>query len=85
MAYNRLYGYPSDEKLEKALKECSYKSVFLLDRLPYIVDYARTETKEQQDILHGYLKEAYKDLGYKIISVPAFSVEERVRFILNNR
>lgn len=86
-AYDRLYDYPKNPVLEETMKKCSYKKVFLLDQLPYELDYARTESKEMQDRLHGLLKEAYMRLNMEIIEVPVFPMEERQKradFILKN-
>lgn len=83
-AYNKLYKVSHDAVLEKAISDCSYKKVFLLDQLPYIIDYARTESKEQQDLLHQYLEEAYRSHGFDLVRVPVLSVEQRVEFILKN-
>ncbi len=84
IAYDRLYKYPQNPLLTEALKTCSYKKVFLLEQLAYVVDYARIETKKQQDQLHHYLKEAYQELGFQIVTVPVLPPEERMQFILDN-
>lgn len=83
-AYYKLYGILFNPILQNALKKCSYKKVFLLDQLPYEFDYARTETKEQQDKLHELLKEAYQQLNFEIVKIPVLPIEERVKFILNH-
>ena len=83
-AYDTLHQAPPNPILDKASKECKYKKVFLLDQLPFTEDYARTETKEQQDQLHGLLKETCRRLGFPIIEVPVLPIEERVDFVLRN-
>ena len=83
-AYDTLHQAPPNPILDKASKECKYKKVFLLDQLPFTEDYARTETKEQQDQLHGLLKETYRRLGFPIIEVPVLPIEERGEFVLRN-
>ncbi len=83
-AYYTLYGVSSTEALDEAIKKCNYKKVFLLDQLPYTLDYARTETKEQQDKLHELLEKAYRDLGFEIVQVPVLPIEERVEFVLKH-
>jgi len=84
-AYYKLYKIQSSVLFKNALKKCSYKKVFLLDQLPYDPDYARTETKEQQDELHKLLGQVYQKLGLTIIKVPIFTTkEDRVDFVLKN-
>ena len=83
-AYDKLYGVKSNLLLEDASKKCSYRKIFLLEQLPFVADYARTETKEQQDELHKLLEEAYEMLGFTVVKVPILPVEKRVDFVLNN-
>ena len=83
-AYDALYGVSSNTTLEAAIKKCDYRKVFLLDRLPYTQDYARTETKEQQDKLHELLEKAYRELNFEIVKVPLMPIENRVEFVLQN-
>jgi len=83
-AYNKLYSAPDQGVLRSALQRCAYKKIFILDQLPYALDYARTETKEQQDRLHQLLEEAYRRLNFEIVKVPVLSLKERVEFVLNN-
>ncbi len=83
-AYYKLHGIPINIALKNLLKKCIYKKVFLLDQLPYEFDYARTETKKQQDKLHELLKGAYQQLNFEIVKVPVLPIEERVKLILKN-
>ena len=83
-AYDKLYEVENNLILENAMKECWYKKIFILDQLPYIVDYARTESKEQQDKLHEYLEEVYRMLNFEVVRVPVLPPEERLKFILGN-
>ena len=83
-AYDTLHQASRNPLLDEAAKSCSYKKIFLLDRLPLAEDYARTETPEQQDQLHALLEKAYQDLGFPIVQVPVMPVEERADFILRN-
>ena len=46
LAYYRFLNLPEDEKLTEALRTVSYKKVFVLDCLPLMKDYARTEDEE---------------------------------------
>ncbi|MEO6455854.1 MAG: ATP-binding protein [Ginsengibacter sp.] len=43
LVYYRFLNIAEDEKLTRALFEVSYKKIFILDCLPLIKDYARTE------------------------------------------
>ena len=84
LAYYRFLNLPQDEKLTEALLTVSYKKVFVLDCLPLVKDYARTEDMEAQKKIHALLLEVYKSLGFPVIQVPVLKPEERVDFILKN-
>jgi len=83
-AYMEMCGMKNDSHLLTALKKCNYKKVFLMELLKYEVDYARTESKEEAQLLDNLFKKSYSDLGIKVIKVPRMSVEKRVKFILDN-
>jgi len=83
-AYMKLCGIKEDKNLNKALKNCYYKKIFLLELIKYEVDYARTESQEEAMLIENLLEKSYRDLNIEIIRVPKMSVEERVKFILNN-
>jgi predicted ATPase len=84
LAYYRFLNLPENEKLQKALSQASYKKVFILDPLPLVNDYARTEDSAAQKNLHELLTEVYESLGFPIVHVPIFPPEKRVDFILKN-
>ena len=84
LAYYRFLNLPEDEKLTKVLRTVSYKKVFILDCLPLIKDYARTEDVAAQRKIHALLVEVYESLGFPIVQVPVLPPEERVDFILKN-
>ena len=84
LAYYRFLNLPEDEKLTEALRTVYYKKVFVLDCLPLVKDYARTEDMEAQKKIHALLLEVYKSLGFPVIQVPVLQPEERVDFILKN-
>lgn len=84
LAYYRYLNLPEDEKLTEALRTVSYKKIFILDCLPMLIDYARTEDAAAQQKIHALLIEVYKSLNFPIILVPVLKPEERVDFILNN-
>ena len=84
LAYYRFLNLPEDEKLTEALRTVSYKKIFILDRLPFVKDYARTEDEAAQKKIHALLVEVYAELGFPIIQVPVPAPKERVDFILKN-
>lgn len=84
LAYYRFLNLPEDEKLTEALRTVSYKKIFLLDCLPLVKDYARTEDGAAQKKIHALLIQVYESLGFPIIQVPVLKPEERVDFILKN-
>lgn len=84
LAYYRFQDLPEDEKLQKALREASYKKVFILNPLPLMNDYARTEDEAAQKKIHVLLTEVYESLGFPVMHVPILSPEGRADFILKN-
>lgn len=56
--------------------------VFLFERLPLEDDSLRVESDESADFLHRQLLQVYTNLGYKPISVPVLTVEQRVKFVI---
>ena len=84
LAYYRFLNLPEDEKLTEALLTVSYKKIFILDCLPLVKDYARTEDTVAQKKIHALLIEVYESLGFPIVQVPVLPPEERVDFILRN-
>lgn len=84
LAYYRFLNLPEDDKLKNALREVSYKKVFILDPLPLEKDYARTEDEAAQKTIHRLLTEVYEPLPTPVMQVPVLSPEERVDFILQN-
>lgn len=96
-AYYKLCGLENDSFLEQAIRDSSYKKVFLLGFFNFDQkkDYARTETKEEQLLLQKYLEESYKKLNIPLIEVPVVHKidknnrpinwkEKRLRYILDN-
>lgn len=84
MAYYQFLELDYDEKLLNAINQVSYKKIFILDRLPFTKDYARTENEDDQKVIHQLIIETYTNLGFTIVLVPVLPPEERVQFILNN-
>ncbi|MEJ7827346.1 MAG: ATP-binding protein [Segetibacter sp.] len=84
LAYYRFLNLPEDERLLQALNDVSYKKIFILDFLPLVKDYARTEDATAQKNIHAMLTEVYELLPFPVIHVPILKPEERVDFILKN-
>jgi predicted ATPase len=84
LAYYRFLNLTEDDKLIEALKNVSYKKVFIMDYLPLKNDYARNENAEAQKKIHELITEVYESLSFPVIHVPVLPAEERVDFILKN-
>lgn len=84
LAYYRFLNLPPDEKLLKALAKVVYKKVFILDPLPLVRDYARTEDEVAQKQIHGLLAEVYESFPFPVVHVPVLPPNDRVDFILKN-
>lgn len=84
MAYYQFLMLDYDKKLLDAVKNTSYKKIFILDRLPFTKDYARTEDEDDQKKIHQLIIDVYTSLKFPIVSVPVLPPTERVEFILNN-
>lgn len=61
-----------------------YAGVFLLDRMKYIQDYARTESPEEAAFIHNLIGLRYEADGYKLIHVPVLPALERAQFVLDH-
>jgi len=83
IAYFQLYDFDAEDVI-KLCKKLQYRKIFLLEKLPFEKDYARIEDDEKAHKLQILLRNAYADLGYEIIDVPAISVEKRLEMILSN-
>lgn len=82
--YYALYGAGEDIFLKKAVSNCSYKKVFLLDRVGHEKDYARTENDEQAERIHNLLLATYRNLPFPLMTVPLMGLEERLAYVLKN-
>ena len=85
-AYYKLCGLESDDFLDKAVQNSSYKKAFLLDFLNFDrnEDYARTESPEEQRKLQILLEQTYQKLGIPLIKIPLLPEAERLKLILDN-
>lgn len=84
LAYYMFLNLPVDNILTDALKRVSYKKVFIMDYLPLVNDYARSENIEAQKRIHSLITEVYEALPFPVVHVPVLPAEERVDFILKN-
>ena len=84
LAYYRFLSLTPDEKLLNALRKVFYKKIFILDILPLVQDYARTEDEAAQKKIHKLLTEVYESLPFPVVHVPVLPPEERVDFILKH-
>ena len=83
LAYYNFYNFDTCEIL-KLCKNRPYRKVFLLERLPFQKDYARTESDEEAAKIQELLMKAYTDLGYEIVRIPVMSAEKRIGLILTS-
>jgi predicted ATPase len=84
MAYYRFLKLKIDRTIINAMSTVNYRKIFILDRLPLINDYARTENKMDQILIHNLITKVYKTLPFPVIKVPVLKPEERVNYILKN-
>jgi predicted ATPase len=84
LAYYRYLHLKPDAIMDQALKLVSYKKVFILDCLPLVNDYARTEDELAQKQIHEIITEVYTALPFPVVKIPVLPAEERVNFILAN-
>ena len=84
LAYYKYLNIIIDPLLADAMFKINYKKVFILDCLPLVQDYARTEDEEAQKKIHAVILSVYESLPFPIIRVPVMLPHERVDFILKN-
>ena len=80
-AYYRFLGLREDPLLSEALNTVDYKGIFILDPLPLVNDYARTEDEAAQLKIHELIVEVYSSLAFPITTVPVMPAENRVDLI----
>ena len=84
LAYYRYLNIVIDPKLSDAMFTISYKKIFILDCLPLVQDYARTEDEVAQKKIHTAIINVYESLPFPVVHVPVLMPHERVDFILKN-
>jgi predicted ATPase len=82
LAYFRFLGLTPDPDYLALIRPRVYRAVFVLDLLPLVADYARTEDSLAQTEIHRLLAAVYTELGYHPIAVPPLPPQDRVDFIL---
>lgn len=84
VAYMRHYGFGIEDWVAVFMDKARYQKVFLLEPLStYQSDYARTEDHDFAKNLHKLLHDAYTEFGMKPVHVPAVSLNDRVKLILD--
>jgi len=83
-AYYHYLGIPEAPEMLEALKNVSYKKVFLLDCLPIVQDEIRQEDSEAQQRIQHELERVYAELPFPIVRVPVMEPQQRVQFILEH-
>ncbi|GGG43769.1 AAA family ATPase [Bizionia arctica] len=84
LAYYQFLGLEVDKILKEAMRKVNYKMIFILDKLPLVNDYARLESKNDQNQIHNLITEVYESLPFPVIHVPVLPPSERTNFILNS-
>lgn len=84
VAFYKMYNLQMPDYMKHAIKDASYRKVFLFERLPLIKEDFRPEPEEEIAKMDEYNKKAYKELGHNVIPVPAMTVDKRLQFILDN-
>ncbi|MBN9351846.1 MAG: ATP-binding protein [Chitinophagaceae bacterium] len=84
LAYYRFLNLPEHENMKEVWQMFQYKKVFILERLPFVKDYARTEDEAAQKKIHELIIDTYKSLGFPLVHVPVLAPEERVEYVLKN-
>ncbi|MGI9027498.1 MAG: AAA family ATPase [Candidatus Saccharimonadales bacterium] len=76
-------GFSVEQWIHEAASQVRYKTVFLLEPLQtYVQDYARTESRQEVELLTVALYKVYADAGMQPVRVPAMDVDKRSDYIL---
>jgi predicted ATPase len=86
LAYMHYIGDSYPSFFDDACKDYLYSKIFILPAWKeiYVSDDERYESYEQAVLIEEHLIETYKKHGYKLIKVPKDTIENRVRFVLQN-
>lgn len=69
---------------KKAVHNCQhirYKKVFYCHQLPMEYDSIRVEDNSSAKQIGDFIRDAYKNLGYELIELPAVSIKRRLEII----
>lgn len=84
IAYARLGDIEELPNLRKYITKAKYTKVFFLEHLPfYHKDDQRYEDEKTSKDIHNEIYNVYTELGFDVVRVPAVSVKERVKLILD--
>ncbi len=86
LAYSRIMGLAETEHFARAARLYRYNStVFLAPpwREIYADDAERTEGWEHAQRIYGPMRDAYAEIGYRVVELPEMSVEDRLTFVLD--
>jgi predicted ATPase len=75
------------EKYTKALVEFQYNNIVFITppwKDIFLNDNERKENFNEAVEIQKFIEKTYTTLGYKLIEIPKFSIEERVEFIVEN-
>jgi predicted ATPase len=81
LTFNRLVGIDPNELLPDCFHN-RYKSIYILDPLPYDKDGVRDEDAANVDFLDEWLERDYRSLGYQVLRVPVLPPPERLAYVL---
>jgi predicted ATPase len=84
LAYYYFLDLPVRKKLADAMILYRYRKIFILDVLPLVPDYARSEDETAQKRIHELLIEVYTSLAIPVVHVPVLPPAERADYILRN-
>lgn len=87
VGYLALVGQPVPAHITRAVERFRYnRRIFVAPPWPeiYVQDAERKQTAEEAVRTHRALVTAYSNCGYDLVSLPLVSVEERMRFVLDD-
>jgi len=84
IAYYEMCGLTNDPLLNRVLKRCSYRKVFLLEMGGFVQDYARTEDPKKALRIEKLLEKSYRRVSCHLVKIPFWSVKKRLDFIVNH-
>jgi len=81
LSYHRIHGMNPNELLKFCFYH-HYRSIFILERLPFRQDGVRYEDDQCAEFHQLWLLKDYRALGYNPILVPMTAPQERLSFVL---